>query len=47
MESTGKGVAIYKKKLSCTWLKKDQLESVMSAQSLNRTRIVFVGRGQG
>ena len=47
MEGAGKGAAIYRKKTGSDWLEKDQLESVICAQSLSCTRIHFVGRGRG
>ena len=46
MEIAGKEAAIYRKKRSRDWLKKDQLLNVISAQSLSFSRILFVGREQ-
>ena len=43
MESVGKRAAIYRKKPSHDWLKKDQSESGISAQSLSCTRILRAG----
>ena len=39
--------AIYRKNLSRDWLKKDQWESLISAQSFSCTRILFVGKRAG
>ena len=47
MEIAGKGVAIYWKKPNRDWLKKHQLESVIGAQSLICTRILFCRQWAG
>ena len=47
MERARKEAAIDRKMPRRDWLEKDQLESVISAQSLSFTRIRFVGRGWG